>query len=252
MPAPRARARRRGAALLSAALGLASAACEPSSPDDTSQASDTSGTASSSGTTDASGTTSGTTSEPTSGGDPGYVPHACGAADDVLLPHQFDAEPDCNVVLGGLHLSDQSFTDLTAIGRLRLVHGTLSFFRNESLTSMHGLEALESIGDLLVQHHPVLVDLRALARLVEIPGEVYIAHNAALDGLQGLENVQSVGSLAIVGNARLSSLVGLAGLRRVDGDLTIRDNPKLLREDAEAFVAGLEVGGAIEVLDNGP
>lgn len=239
-----------------AAIGLVLAACQSSSPGDTSSISASSSTTTTSTETsgaDESSATADTTSptEPTSTGDPGYVAHTCGAAGDQLLGYQFDAEPDCNVLLGGLHISDQPYTDLSSLSRIRVVHEMLSFFRNEQLETMHGLEALESIGGLLIHHHPVLVDLSALARISELPGEVTLASNLALEGLEGLENVKSAGSLRIERNDQLSSLAGLAGLERVDGDVLIRDNPKLSQKEAEAFVAGLEVGGTIEVSGNG-
>lgn len=228
--------------LLPAAIGLA-LACQHSSPGDSA----TDAESPSTGET----TAIARTAEPTGTTDSEESLRTCGAAGEQLLSYQFDAEPDCNVTLGGLHLSDLSFTDLTSISRLRAVHERLSFFRNESLTSMHGLEGLKSVGGLLIHHHPVLVDLGALARLTEIPGELYLASNDALAGLQGLENVQSVGSLTITSNAQLSSLAGLAGLKSVAGDVTIRDNPKLPQKEAEAFVAGLAVGGEVEVAGNG-
>jgi len=228
--------------MLAAAIGLALAACGPSSSDEGPTTTETAG--------DEAGSAASSSGSEGSGG-PGYVARSCGVAGEQLLPHMFDEEPDCNVLLGGLHYSDQSGADLGPIARLRAVHGTLSLFRNERLTSMHGLEGLESVGDLIIHHHPVLADLGALARLREVPGELYLALNGALAGLDGLEQLRSVGSLEISTNSRLSSLAGLAGLERVTGDVTIRDNPKLSQQAAEAFVARLEVGGAIEVVGNG-
>ena len=50
-------------------------------------------------------------------------------------------------------------------------------------------------------------------------------------------------------NAALESLAGLERLRQVGGDLSVNYNPRLV--GVEAFVAGLEVGGAVDASGNG-
>lgn len=94
--------------LLPAAIGLA-LACQHSSPGDSA----TDAESPSTGET----TAIARTAEPTGTTDSEESLRTCGAAGEQLLSYQFDAEPDCNVTLGGLHLSDLSFTDLTSISR---------------------------------------------------------------------------------------------------------------------------------------
>jgi len=59
------------------------------------------------------------------------------------------------------------------------------------------------------------------------------------------------GDVEIGDNAALSSLSGLSSLTSVSGALRIYDNPCLSPTEAEAFAASIEVGGDIEIYDNG-
>jgi len=70
--------------------------------------------------------------------------------------------------------------------------------------------------------------------------------------LDGLSNITSVGNdLYIIKNDSLTSLDGLSNLTTVGGLLDIEDNDCLSQAEAEAFAAGLSVGGYVVVHDNG-
>ncbi len=64
----------------------------------------------------------------------------------------------------------------------------------------------------------------------------------------GLERVEELGGKLVI--SRNTLLTGLSGLERVGDRLEISQNKSLSQSDAEAFAAGLEVAGEIEVSGN--
>jgi hypothetical protein len=109
------------------------------------------------------------------------------------------------------------------------------------------------VGALQLSLLPTLVDITALRglRLVEDEG-LRIWDTRALRSLDGLESLERVGQLIITGNTELEGLDGLAALRRVDGDVTIHSNARLTREEIDALLARIEVGGRIQLTNVDP
>jgi len=85
-----------------------------------------------------------------------------------------------------------------------------------------------------------------------VTGCLYIHDNGQLTNVDGMPGLTSLGDcLEIHDNATLASLDGLSGLTTVASDLSIHHNDCLDQTEAEAFAAGLTVGGSVVVVDNG-
>jgi len=106
--------------------------------------------------------------------------------------------------------------------------GRLDIAHNDSLTTLEGLSALQTVGDYM--------DVEC---------------NRSLTSLEGLASLQSVAdSLHIWENTVLTSLT-MPSFATVHGTLAIHDNHCLLESEAEAFVDAIEVGGKVTVYNNG-
>ena len=173
----------------------------------------------------------------------------CGAEDQQERFHQLEEGlfDWCSVYLGSIHVPDTQQTDMSFFTGLRRIHGRLTLFRNEDMVSLHGLEQLERAGTFGVSNALLLTDLSGLEGLTEVDAELYVNGNSGLRSLKGLDNVRTVGELSIVGNYDLESLDGLSSLERVEGDVVIDATDNLLRSEIEAFLAGIEVQGTVEI-----
>ena len=131
---------------------------------------------------------------------------------------------------GDLRIVGTGMTQLRGFDRLRRITGGVTVSNNVLLTTFIGLPDLEHIG-----------------------GGLELRQNDALETIDSLVFLESVdGDLLIEDNARLEALPGFIGFRRVGGDLRIVSNPVLSTPDIQAFSDAIEVGGMIEIRDNGP
>jgi hypothetical protein len=134
----------------------------------------------------------------------------------------------CTHVLGTLRVGDTLLTHLDGLNSIDTVDEMLIVFRNTDLTDTGGLSRVRAVGDT-----------------------VSIRFNSTLPSI-GLKSLTEAGGLDIEYNDVLTSLDDLAALRVIEGDLTINGNPMLSQAEAEAFAAGITVGGTIRVEANGP
>jgi hypothetical protein len=156
-------------------------------------------------------------------------------------------EGGCERLLSDISVEfDFTVSDLGVLAPLRRIDGHLHTFSNP-ITTLEGLERLESVGGNLQLRNLQIVDTRELGRLRLVEADLRIDNNTRLVGLAGLESLERVGRLAIGSNPELESLDGLSGLRRVDGDLRIANNPKLSDEEVAAFVSRIDVGGEVVI-----
>jgi len=140
---------------------------------------------------------------------------------------------------------DPELDDLSFAAPLRRLDGGLGL-RENPLTSLRGLERLESIGlGLGVTDIAELRDATGLNNLRLVEGPIIFGDNPQLTSLTGLERLERVGSLRIVRNPVLDDLDGLSGLRRVDGDVQIIDNPGLTQEEIDELLGHVEVTGRV-------
>jgi hypothetical protein len=119
-----------------------------------------------------------------------------------------------------------------------------------ALVSISIPEVAGTLSTLNLVELPVLTTIDVPYQTIE--GTLRIRDCAALTSLASFSELASVGDkLVVQGNTNLESLLDLASLSSVGGDVVIRDNPGFTDADAEAFVAGLAVGGTVDIGGNG-
>jgi len=135
-------------------------------------------------------------------------------------------------------------SDLGMLAELREVGGTLSIVGNLGLTSLEGLEQVQSIGWLHVRRNGALVDLHGLDSLASV-GRVSVINNDALISLAGLPEGLGPDELDIAANDLLEDLDGLPVLTA-----PASGNPLDIEiEDHEALVS---VAGLAHCCSNQP
>ena len=113
------------------------------------------------------------------------------------------------VVLGDLTVGPTTqLIDLQALASLREVGGTATIVGNLALTSLEGLEGLESVTWLHIRRNRNLSDLHGLDGLVALD-QLTVASNAGLTSLAGLPSELAPRTLEIAENLLLASLDGL-------------------------------------------
>ncbi len=105
-------------------------------------------------------------------------------------------------------------------------------------------------GAFRLDYHQRLRDISTLKGL-RSAYSVNITGMSALDDLSGLSGLEAVAQFQIWGNPGLKRLAGLDSLQSVAQDVTIRYNDLLCPEDVAAFLATVEVGGQLDIGDNG-
>lgn len=123
-----------------------------------------------------------------------------------------------------------NLTSLQGLENLESIGGTLALDKNISLTSLNGLEQLKSIGGgFIILFNNSLIDLSSLENLESIGEMLWIEFNSSLINLNGLDNVTSIGEdLILDANFSLSDISGLNSLKSIGGDIKIRSNQKLV------------------------
>ncbi len=191
---------------------LVVAACSPAASGETDGAG-------SSTTVDAS-----TTGAPTTGGGPADLPPIDPCLDgDVFVATQeeLDALAGCVEIPGKLTIVGDQIGSLVALSELRVIGGGLFIGRDGGvlttprITSLAGLEGLESVPSVGLAWLDQLSNVEALAGLTAVPGELSLYQLPKLAALEGLHNVESVDSLSISACPSLVDLSGLRGLARV-------------------------------------
>jgi hypothetical protein len=153
--------------------------------------------------------------------------------DDLVLTHM-----DGLVTLDGLQ-------NLTVIGnRIRLAD-------NPSLVTLAALASANIQRSISLQRNHALLTLDGLQGTgPQLDGSISINNNDSLINLNGAAGITSCANLAIDENDSLENLTGL-GVQTVVNNLGIRDNDCLSNSHAEAYAAGIAVGGAVNVGRNG-
>ena len=150
----------------------------------------------------------------------------------------------------------QALENLEGLENLKHIEGNVLFVENFGLTSLNGLNNLESIGGslylgitsydsygyLISLGNYDLQDLQGLESLTTIGDGLYVVGNSSLYDLEGLNNLESVSSVdpsagvSILSNTNLHNLDGLEKLDSIPGTLQIgagffyqewQGNPKL-------------------------
>ncbi len=154
---------------------------------------------------------------------------------DILI-HDADsaaALEDITGVVGNVSIIGSDFIDLPDLD-LRVIAGTLLVEGNANLTSLAGLEELESVdGSIVIRNNDALLAAgESFGALTVIAQNLRIENNAVLSRVEGFTNLQTIGGgVYVEQNQALSEIVGMDQLSRVSGRLRIFDNPELQRMD---------------------
>jgi hypothetical protein len=147
------------------------------------------------------------------------------ALETVELPRLRFLADEVSVMASGLHtISLPALENVTAIDLRDSPVSALS------LGTVTALERFEL-------HGTQLVDLTSLQALVTL-GNLVLDGNPGLASLAGLEHITAMaGELALTGNATLASLTALDHLMVVGGAVTVTDNPRLSPDEVAALIA---------------
>ena len=181
--------------------------------------------------------------------------------DGALVVHDQDelaALAGCEEIHGDLYVRTFQGADLTPLSALRRVEGALRLGEGPRpataeeqqqepsdalrwLTSLAGLESLESVGSLMLSYTSV-PDLRPLSHLrsldsdhtqAPLAGQLMLVDTRGLRDFTGLERVAGLRFLNLYDNPDLESLDGLNVPPRLDG-VFLEGNPTLSQIDALA------------------
>lgn len=175
------------------------------------------------------------------------VPVSGGHADIATLDalQAFAGPGRCYRIVGSLHIRGSGdIVDLSPLAGVFMVVGDLLIHDNASLTTLHGLESLQTVtGSLAIgdwygtnnrhEGNPRLASIEALSGLREVGYGLRIdgfvdGPPMALASLHGLEELRVVGDdLIIQWQDALTSLAALRRLTRIGGTLWIESAPLL-------------------------
>ena len=153
--------------------------------------------------------------------------------------------------------------DATAAGNPLLIRVTISdlsecnvisgnlVIKESLLSSLSGIGAFTSVGNLEISYNDLLTSLSGLGNLTSA-GNVEIAANDSLTSLDGVENLNYITKLEIKNNIALTDLHGLASLGTVEGSFEIKNNPVLPTCEGEWLLDSIEfVGGPLfDIINN--
>lgn len=139
-----------------------------------------------------------------------------------------------------------SITSLSGLSSLSFINGLLSINNNDSLTTI-GLDALTSVGNLIIQDNQQLMNFHGLENINLHNRNIFISQNNSITSLEGLLFNNSHGSLSIENNPNLSDLSQLISLNSIIGILNIHNNDAITNLDA---FSNLSVAGGIGIGNN--
>jgi hypothetical protein len=127
--------------------------------------------------------------------------------------------------------------DLSPFAGLRRLHGSLVIMGCDELSTLHGLETLESVaGTLTLEWNPALTSIAALGGLTDASlGSLKISDSPLLTSLQGLEGVVEIrgldeddpalfggnGGYSELGELGITDLSGLDNLTTIGGEFPV-------------------------------
>merc|ERR1712146_263917 len=80
------------------------------------------------------------------------------------------------------------------------VSGQFVISKNDALTSLDGLNSLESVGNsLYIFDNDALTSLKGLDSLQSVNSDLDIRYNSALTSLDGLDSLENVGGRCLIG-----------------------------------------------------
>lgn len=118
-------------------------------------------------------------------------------------------------------LYDTQLTDLKAFDGLKVVQVGLTIEGNVSLTSLHGLEDLVSVGELRIADSGSSYDVASLRSLEQVTGDLTLQDLGELHSLYGLDQLREVGGDLRLTNLAVNDVDALYGLERIGGHFAI-------------------------------
>ncbi len=162
--------------------------------------------------------------------------------EEIASNAQLTRYAHCAIVSGDLTLD--GVNDLSLLGGVREVTGTLWIENTSDLASLAGLEKLESVDTLMLTNNRGLLSVRQLSHLQKAHALVLL-RNPKLGRLEGVSHVASLDNLTLVDNG-FATLVGLGGLEHV-GQVVINRNENLVDLGDAIAVARAD---RVEIRDN--
>jgi len=151
----------------------------------------------------------------------------CDSSFYIENPEDLTAIQACSSISGDLELHGYEFGRI-ALPCLTTIKGSLEFAVGGKLDSFD-MTGLESVGR-----------------------NFYVYGTGGLPTIEGLSGLKTVGNdMSVWETGNLTSLDGFFSMTSVGGRLSIECNHSLPQQDAEAFAASIEVGGPIQLDNNG-
>ncbi len=148
----------------------------------------------------------------------------------IVLETQEDVDnfainyPNCTNLQASLIINQTPITNLNGLSQIESIGLNLVIKRNLLLTSLNGLNNLETAFDLDIEENHELQNLEGLNNLSLLHGLLIINDNHSIVSLNGLNNLAFIGEgVSILHNPELISLNGLSGLNEIDGGLFIQN-----------------------------
>jgi hypothetical protein len=133
----------------------------------------------------------------------------------------------CDTVDGPLTIQHSLINDLSGLADLKIITGYLLIYYTTNLPSLAGLEGLNQVGDVSIEHADLLTSLNGLQNLTSI-GDLHVVRNARLPNLNGLPHeLPSVFNLEVDGNPLMESLAGMPAFGEITHSLRIAENDNL-------------------------
>ncbi|GHC54777.1 cadherin repeat domain-containing protein [Ulvibacter litoralis] len=177
-----------------------------------------------------------------------------------------------NLFIGSLNQSTM-FNNLRPLSSIKHIGNQLNIYDNDGLTSLTGLENIETAGTINIMLNDVLTDISALSNITELTLSLQLYGNPVLANLNGLNNITSVSYLSITDNDSLVNLDdlhisnitesfeidendlltdinGLSGISSINGELSIFNNNSLSNIDGLSNLSTLTDNLFIEMNNN--
>jgi len=118
-------------------------------------------------------------------------------------------------------------SNIEALSTLHLVLGTFYIGNNDSLTTLEGLESINTAMSITICCNQNLVSLKGLDNLMTSSGELAILDNYSLQNLDHLSQFTSTFYLKITDNFSLVDISGLENLNEIHNNFEISRNENL-------------------------
>lgn len=157
--------------------------------------------------------------------------------------------------IGNHDFGNPMLTSLDGLENLQTVGGNLIIWSNANLSDISGISNVVSLGgDLWIGRSDVLTNLNSLQNYTSIGGDLSIGINTSLTDISGLINITSIGGgshISIQSNDILTSLYGLDNIdtSSING-ITIRNNPMLSSCEVRSICEFLTVPNGFYYLDD--